>query len=1415
MPEQTHPKETRVSKSLFSQHYLQQRLAEQPEWVDDPTPAFARLQELWRRAQQFGGGWNEAQTEEEFIKPVLAEVLGWHYSVQTKVTQRGQLNRPDYTLFVSRAVKDEAEALKANEDAYFDRAAAIAEAKYWGRSLSGQGEQTRDSWKADRNPSHQMVGYLVGSRVEWGILTNGQVWRLYSREVSSTASEFYEIDLNEIFVGVDPRVHPQSTQDGQVARGRWQVADGEGEAQGQAPTEHFKRWWLFFRRDAFVPGRGGESFVQRVHRGSNTYAREISEKLKEIVFEEVMPAIAGGFVAYRHHEQGIGDESPESLDQIYRASLSLLYKLLFLLYAEARNLLPLGNEAYRHESLTEMARRFADWRDRQRPISTATHATIEYGRLLALFHRVDRGDPSLGVPRYNGGLFKREGEDNRFLEAHRLSDWAVAEAVDLLVRDRGEPVDYAFISVRNLGSIYEGLLENKLRVVDAAAGKVELINDKGERKASGSYYTPDYIVEYIVAQTLDPILDERQGRFAAALDQCVALRRRLLETEMPGINRRLRQELEKAERLAREAFLGIKVCDPAMGSGHFLVNAVDHLTDGIIERMGLYHNAHPDVPLAWNPIYALIDRVREEILDEMRGQGIAIDRASLDDTALLTRLVMKRCIYGVDLNRMAVELAKLSLWLHSFTVGAPLSFLDHHLRWGNSLIGVDVRTVQAEIERNGAQMNLFGGPFAGLLDLTAIMVEVVDGADATLADVGESARRYGEFQALLTPYKQVLDLWVSHYFGNRAALELMTLYSDALLAAVKREHAVSDPYAAAIERSKTLWAEKRFFHWDLEFPEVFIDLERRDWAENPGFDAVIGNPPYVRSLRLKEADPDTWNYYPLRYQVAAKREYDIYLCFVEAGGKMLNRQGRSGMILPNKWFTTRVGEALRTLLSQQRTLAQLVDYGNYQVFKDVTTYVCLLFLSGTPQDEFRVATLNSAKEIYEPLPGGAGDWQMSRMEINRLGADAWMLAAGFTGKILQRWKALPKLRSIATIFSGTGTRADPVFQMERDGDRYYSRALGHWVEIEHGIMRPSLTGRDIDPYYCDEHNYLLFPYQLTTDESILLSPQQMQERYPKAWAYLNTESIRKILEARDSGKYKHREDWYCFSYPRNMHLLGLSKLVLPDVAGRAEFTLDRQGRYIIDTVYGIRLNEGERISLEALTALLNSQIMTFFLQQTGTDLRGGYFRMKTAYLNPFPIPHFDFTTPEAERARYGEQAQTCYARCLQTGDPTPILAFVDRHLAGESPLAPRPSPRTDVVHDLLAFLADRMIDLNRAKQAEMKGFLTWLARHLRADLDQLTGKSKLQNYPGDYQKGQPPLAFEELLDLLVKNRRKLGVDPLGRNIQSTLEREYSASLGKLLPIKDQLTLIDRLIDEIVYRLYGLSDDEIRIVEGRR
>ncbi len=1340
---------TTSGKSLFSQHYLDTRLPAQPEWLEDPRPAFDAAQALWRRAQQVGATWNEAQTEDELVKPLLA-ALGWSYIPQVKNNRSGRINRPDYALFADEASKDAAYPFQGQDDAFYSRALAIAEAKYWGRPLSRKDSSGRDTWKTDNNPSHQMVSYLVGTRCPWGILTNGQVWRLYSREVSSTASEYYEVDLGVILEG----------------------KEGNGGKEGRA--EAFKRFWLFFRRAAFTPDSQGRSFVQRIHEGSTSYAREISDKLKELVFDEVMPQIAAGFVAYRRQELGVQEETAASLAEVYHASLSLLYKLLFVLYAEARSLLPVDNPAYWQESLTRMAQDFAERIDRGLPISDATHATRQYDSLLALFSRIDQGDPSLGVPRYDGGLFNPATPANQFLAQHKLSDRAVARAVDILVRDAGQPVDYGYISVRNLGSIYEGLLENVL-AVDAprplgsladAPGmmtniaqtpRVSLVNDKGERKATGSFYTPDFIVEYNVSQTLDPILAQRAERFAATMDQIAVLRRKLLHTLDAGANRVLREQLARAERDALEAFLGIKVCDPAMGSGHFLVNAVDHLTDGIIQRMQAYHDSRPDVPWAWNPIQRLLERVRQEILDEMGRQGIAVDPARLDDTALLTRLVMKRCIYGVDLNPLAVELAKLSLWLHSFTVGAPLSFLDHHLRWGNSLVGADVRTVEAAI-RGGqsGQLALWGSPFASLLSLTTAMLEIAGRADATLADVRQSAEEFNAMQAALTPYKQALDLWVSQHFGNRAAGEFLTLHGEAVLPALQGQHTPSAPHAAAITEAHRLWQEKRFFHWDLEFPEVFVDLERRDWAENPGFDAVIGNPPYDILAEKERAEDlrDLLGFLGSAPNLgpALGRKLDLFRLFTAQAIHLSTLGGFIGLIIPMSLLADQQTLPLRKFVLHQTKIIAIEafpqkDDPNRRVFQEAKLPTCILITQRAPTDGQHpfFVTVHPGKLLEEV----SGRFSCTLQDIEALDNEQLPIP------LLTSDIAIHVLRKItSSAIAGRMGEVCATYQGEIN-----ETTMAELLNSDPTTGPRVIRGGNIQRY------------------EFLPEPRQGTPKYLDVARYEQTVGGERTLHTQTAR----------IGYQRNAALDNWRRLIFGPLP---------EPSYCFDSVsYYIATDKRHAMML---LAVLNSQLMEWRFRVTSTNNH-----VSTSEVAALPIYRFRCTGLQSDRARYAEKGQRLYGQFCTKADYACVLGFVEHHLgAGQS----------DVVHDLLAFLAEEMITMNREKQAEVSGFLAWLGREIGASIEELSNKTRLQGYLGDYQKGQPHLTLEELLAVLRQNRRRLAVDPSKRAFQERLQAEYDASLARLLPLKQRLAATDRLIDQVVYRLYGLTEDEIAIVE---
>lgn len=1212
------------TKTLFSHHYLENRLPNLPEWREDPRPAFDAARALWRTAREQGQHWNEAQTEEAFIKPML-DLLGWSTIVQASARRHGRVTRPDYALFPDATTRDAAMPLQGDDDAFYALVQAIGEAKYWSRPLSQSDNAGRESWDAQRNPSHQMVSYLAGTRVAWGILTNGVVWRLYSREVSSTASEFYEVDLGGIFDHLP--------------------ADGEPSA---AHLDDFRRWQLFFRQAAFVPDARGRSFVQRIHEGSATYARRISDKLKELVYEEVMPEVAGGFVAYRYHQVGAREESAADLRLIYRASLSLLYKLLFILYAEARGLLPVSNPGYREGSLTEMAKWAARRIDQGLPISDATHATARYDALLALFHRIDRGDPSLGIPRYDGGLFNPASEENVFLEQHKLSDRAVARAVDILVRDAGEPVDYAYIGVRNLGAIYEGLLENRLVVEDAGAGRVALVNDKGERKATGSYYTPDYIVEYIVRRTLDPILKERDAAFRAAMDRCADLRQRLARQADPTANRLLRERLTAAERDAREAFLGVKALDPAMGSGHFLVNAVDYLTDEIIRRIQVYHD-ETGVDWAWNPIQAMIERLRGEIEGEMARQGIAVDPARLDDTALLTRLVMKRCIYGVDLNRMAVELAKLSLWLHTFTVGAPLSFLDHHLRWGNSLIGADVRTVEREIQgadQGGAvQLGLFAGPFAGLLDLTGLMVEVVERADATLADVRRSAEIFEQFRRALTPYKRALDLWVSRYFGNEAAYEFLTLYGSDVIPAIKGEVEAAAEYEAAIERARALYEEKRFFHWDLEFPEVFVDLEKRDWAENPGFDAVVGNPPYDELSEEdlgREIDEKPYLEASPRFSPAMGYRVNIYRLFITQALKLTAQNGWQSFIVPISLLADRFTLDLRKFLLENvsiQRIEQLPQKDNPldRVFPSAKLSTCLYAIQkSSPKDTNVFVRTHPGREILEKSPS------YSTPQSRFFKFDSENLSIPGMGQ--KEWDVVVRI--------STDERFHPL------GD------------VARAVPGELMINRQFQPYLCDQFDGEEIIRGAHIGMYEIVKPKQGEPLYLKRAKYLS----------------EHQGSEKAFHHQRRRVVY--QRYAAIDNYRRLIAAILPKGYFCSHTVG--YLTDVKNYALGFFVSLLNSEILDWRFDLTSTNNNINGYEVEALV-----IPRISFTTPSDERERLTALGITEATEWIERTEG----AFSDSSLGRwlDARLSADPE-QSDVVHDLLAHLAEEMIAMHKERQ---------------------------------------------------------------------------------------------------------------------
>ena len=528
------------------------------------------------------------------------------------------------------------------------------------------------------------------------------------------------------------------------------------------------------------------------------------------------------------------------------AVLVLLYRLLFILYAEDRDLLPVRDKRYDDYALRNVRGDIGQRKDREDVFSA--RATRYWSALDDLCQAIAHGDASIGLPAYNGGLFDQASTP--LLGQIRLDDAVMATVIDALsfeqTPDGRRYINYRDLGVQQLGSIYERLIEHDLvRERD----EITIRLNRLARKGSGSYYTSDDLVALIIKETIEPLVRSRIDAFLA--------RHAELATSPLSEDRRIGRlkPLDPAEKL-----LDLKVCDPAVGSGHFLVNLVDYLADRVITTMA---EAEAAVDGYLSPLIGRIDNIRTTIMAKAEASGWTIDEDQLDDRHIVRRMVLKRCVYGIDKNPMAVELAKVALWLHTFTVGAPLSFLDHHLRCGDSLFGSWVRTgIETATEQGGS---LFLAEPIARATRAAAPMQILEGlTDAEIAEAYRSAEVFTEIEAMTTPLNTFLSLVQAFEWLNirdrddqKALFNYFSgTFGDPIEIAcgkieVVQEIKDGERFAELLGQARRLITEEQFLNWQVAFPGVWSAWERA--GLHGGFDAVIGNPPWDR-MKLQQVE---------------------------------------------------------------------------------------------------------------------------------------------------------------------------------------------------------------------------------------------------------------------------------------------------------------------------------------------------------------------------------------------------------------------------------------------------------------------------------------------------------------------------------------------------------------------------------
>ena len=914
---------------LFSQDFLRRGICETPPWkalADAELSAFRSALQGIFEGLHADSALNEAQTEQLVIEPVL-QALGWggDYLPQVNLSGKRREDVPDILLFRDAQAMQAAVA-EARDDRRYRHGLALLEAKRWLRAL----DRGDDAEASDPGaPSSQMLRYLsradvVSDRaIKWGLLTNGAAWRLYYQDARSRAEEFFEVDLAACLslpgVGADP---------------------------GEIDAEHaLKLFAVFFRRQAFLPQEwdsAGRSLHAHALNEARLYQEKVSQDLGARVFDEIFPslaqALAKGDLQARKQTIGYGQftraqYTDDYLVEVREAALVLLYRLLFLFYAEDRNLLPVRDPRYHPYSVRALRERVR--RDVDAGAIFSSRLDNIYRALKGAFQLIDEGDDAIGMPAYNGGLFERAR--SLLLERTKVPDAVMAPIIDALSRRTEDLlrgwINYRDLAVSHLGGIYERLLEynlvHEVQAADDYRDKPEIDRIAARpasfaRKVSGSYYTHDDLVRLVLRESIGLLAAERLAGFNAQIDKWKK------KTALNPSHWDALDALDPASRM-----LELKICDPAMGSGHFLVALVDDLADRVLEAINTAEHAVAQQPWAahlaesgrpWrSPVVQRVAAIRQTIRATARTHGWAVTDAQLDDRHIVRRMILKKTLFGVDKNPMAVELAKTALWLHTFTVGAPLSFLDHHLKVGDSLHGERLDAVQRGLSQLGM---LFQKGELDRLEIAArSLSQVADLTDVDIAEAQLSKRLAAEADAQVAPLHALLDFWRAMRWlvpgwpvdsakklgklGDAALrpalVELLAPARNfvALLTAgrIDGRSAAVAAANALLERCRALAARETFFHWWTQFPTVF------DAAGGGGFDAVIGNPPWDR-IKLQEVE---W---------FAEREPAIALQARAADRKALIAElQKKGAPL---W--AQYGEAIARAEAQARVLGKSGDY---------------------------------------------------------------------------------------------------------------------------------------------------------------------------------------------------------------------------------------------------------------------------------------------------------------------------------------------------------------------------------------------------------------------------------------------------------------------------------------------------------
>jgi len=751
----------------------------------------------------------------------------------------------------------------------------------------------------------------------------------------------------------------------------------------------------------------------------------------------------------------------------------------------------------------------------------------------------------------------------------------------------------------------EAIQEDNKTLINASV--LGLIFEKINGYKDGSFFTPGFITMYMCRETIRKAVvqkfNETKGWNCKELDD-------------------LYDRIEDRQE-ANDLINSLKICDPAVGSGHFLVSALNELIaikndlnilqDRTGRRLKEYRVEVVNDELIvtdedgelfeYNPNNKESQRIQETLFHEKQ-------------------TLIENCLFGVDINPNSVKICRLRLWIELLKNAyykneeelETLPNIDINIKCGNSLISrfgleadlrkalkdskwtMDSYRIAVETYRNAHNKEQ-------KREMEKIIHDIKNDFRSEISSNDPKVKRLQKVKGelyLMANQTQMFERSKKEKAAWNKKLDKLT-----------REHKKLEAHIQEIKDNKIY---ENAFEWRFEFPEVLNDN-----GDYVGFDVVIGNPPYIRIQDLVSSDKEAVDFYNERYVTTGKGNYDLYVPFVEQAISLLKSEGGMCFIMPHKFINANYGKPLKGFIGEGKLLERIVHFGSSQIFEDATTYTGLFFLSKKTNKKVYFSETEDIEEFKN------GTYPIFRESTSALlTADQWVFLEPQEATLLEKIQSIPETLESKTerIFQGVKTSADKIYIVELlkdlgDDVEIYCKENEKDYILEKEILKPLIKGGNSSPYDISETNLLLiFPYK----DGELQESLYLKERSPKTWEYLNDH--KDYLESRENNSFQDKK-WYRFGRSQALNEIQKPKIFTPDIAPSPRFSFDKKGEFAFTggAAGGYGIIPNNKTEFEFLLAILNSDVTSWYISKTSTKMRGNWLSFESRFIKSIPIPN--------------------------------------------------------------------------------------------------------------------------------------------------------------------------------------------------